>query len=317
MAANVALVAEVTVVIPTRDRWQLLSRHALRAARSQEDVDVEIVVVDDGSSDPTAAQVADLNDERVRALRHETSHGQSAARNAGVAATRTDWVAFLDDDDLWSPRKLRVQLDAAGRSDADFVWCGLAVVDPALRVLEVVDAPSPDGIATALLTRNVLRAGSSVVLARTAAIREVGGFDPRLDELADWDLWIRLALGGTGTGTGEVLAAYLLHPGNRRALDEGNVLAEYAYLRAKHVDVASRLGVTDGPLHFSRWLAMGHRRRGQRLRAAREYAGSGLRHRNVGNFVRAGAALLGEGVFAAGRRVRPVRANVGWLAAYR
>lgn len=305
------------MVIPSRDRWELLTRHGLRAALSQETIDVEVVVVDDGSRDGTAERVAALGDSRVRVIRHERSLGQAAARNAGVAEAQTSWVAFLDDDDVWSPRKLRTQVDAAERSGADFAWCALAVVDPALTVLEIVPAPAAEGLAATLLARNVLRAGSSTVLARTARVRDAGGFDPQLNELADWDLWIRLALDGAGAACEEALVAYLLHPGNRRIVDDSDVLAEYRHLQAKHGETASRLGVVNGPLHFSRWLAMGHARRGERLRAVREYVRSGVRHRSPSNLVRAGAALAGEPAFAVRRRLRARPPELDWLAAYR
>ena len=312
---NVARLPEVTVVIPTRDRWPLLSRYGLSAALSQEGVDVEVVVVDDGSSDGTAERLVALGDPRVRVVRHESSLGQGAARNAGIAEAAGAWIAFLDDDDLWSPRKLRDQLDAAG--PATFVWCSLALLDPSLRMLELVRAPGADGLAASLLRRNVLRAGSSSVVARAGALGDVGGFDPGLNELSDWDLWIRLALAGQGASVPEVLVGYLVHPGNRRAVDDSDVVAEYERLRAKHSQASVRLGVDDGPLHFSRWLAMGHRRRGERLQAAREYALSGVRYRSPGNVVRAGAALLGEKPFTARRRLAARGPAPDWLALYR
>ena len=197
------------------------------------------------------------------------------------------------------------------------MWCSLALLDPSLRVLEVVPAPGAEGLAASLLRRNVLRAGSSSVVARAGALRDVGGFDPGLNELSDWDLWIRLALAGQGASVPEVLVGYLVHPGNRRAVDDSDVVAEYERLRAKHSQASVRLGVDDGPLHFSRWLAMGHRRRGERLQAAREYALSGVRHRSPGNVVRAGAALLGEKPFTARRRLAARGPAPDWLALYR
>src|SRR5688500_342442 len=96
---------EVTVVIPTRDRWNLLERRALRSVLAQEDVRLEVVVVDDGSSEPAPPSIE--RDERVRVVRHETSRGVPAARNTGIGEATAAWTAFLDDDDLWAPRKLR------------------------------------------------------------------------------------------------------------------------------------------------------------------------------------------------------------------
>src|SRR5215218_5096689 len=98
---------DVTVVIPTMDRWRLLSERALHSALTQEQVDLEVVVVDDSATDETAIGIAGLNDERVRVIRHEQPQGLQRARNVGIAAARGDWVAFLDDDDVWAPWKLR------------------------------------------------------------------------------------------------------------------------------------------------------------------------------------------------------------------
>ena len=79
---------EVSVVIPTRDRWSLLPSHALPSALCQEDVELEVVVVDDGSTDGTAAGLALVNDPRLRVLRHDTPRGVAGARNAGLSTVR-------------------------------------------------------------------------------------------------------------------------------------------------------------------------------------------------------------------------------------
>src|SRR5213592_4830183 len=104
---------EVSVVIPTHSRWDLLSTAALPAALAQEAVVLEIVIVDDGSTDSTAERLAEITDTRVRVIRHERARGVAQARNAGIGAARGTWIALLDDDDLWAPDKLRTQLDTA------------------------------------------------------------------------------------------------------------------------------------------------------------------------------------------------------------
>src|SRR5687767_3711622 len=84
---------EVTVVIPTRDRWELLARRGLRSALGQEEVRLEVVVVDDGSAEPAPASI--LRDERIRVVRHEASRGVPAARNRGITEASAPWTAFL------------------------------------------------------------------------------------------------------------------------------------------------------------------------------------------------------------------------------
>jgi glycosyltransferase involved in cell wall biosynthesis len=106
---------DVTVVIPTRDRLASLLA-TLAGVWRQSDVQLEVVIVDDGSRPEVAAEYEGLCSDRVRVLRNAESRGPGAARNAGIAIARGQWVAFLDDDDLWAPSKLRRQLDAAERA---------------------------------------------------------------------------------------------------------------------------------------------------------------------------------------------------------
>ncbi len=114
---------DVSVIVPTRNRGALLAM-TLRSALRQQDVDFEVIVVDEASTDGTPAMLAAVGDGRVRVIRHDTPRGLSAARNHGAADARGDWLAFLDDDDLWAPDKLVRQLNAAEQAGADWVYTG-------------------------------------------------------------------------------------------------------------------------------------------------------------------------------------------------
>jgi glycosyltransferase involved in cell wall biosynthesis len=300
---------QVTIVIPTRNRWELLSRHALPSALGQEHVDVEVVVVDDASTDGTAERLSALSDERVRVGRPER-RGQAHARNAGIAEARGEWVAFLDDDDVWSPRKLRAQLDATEATGAVWAYAPMLVLDERLRVIGIVPAPEPSEVGRILRMRNALAAGSSTVIARADVARDLGGFDTDLNELVDWDFWLRLAGAGPAAAAREPLVGYVLHPGQLRLRGDWDVQREFRHFAAKH-----RLEGMD--LYFSRWVAMGHLRAGRRLRAAATYLRSGLAHRSLGNVVRAGAALVGERAFELRRRLVADRNEPEWLERYR
>ena len=107
----------VSVVVPTRNRRTLLSK-ALRSVLRQQGVELEAIVVDEASTDDTVDEVTALGDPRVRLIRHDTPRGVSAARTEGAATARCDWLAFLDDDDLWAPDKLASQIQAARRPAA-------------------------------------------------------------------------------------------------------------------------------------------------------------------------------------------------------
>ena len=182
----------VSVVIPTHNRRPLLQR-ALTCVLAQERVDLDVLVVNDGSSDDTAQFLAALEDPRVRVLHHEVAKGLPSARNAGLARVETPWVAFLDDDDLWSPTRLASQLDAVAATGAGWACSDAVLVDRRLAVLGMHPAPHDVDVPREILRRNVIPGGGSSVLACTELVREVGGFNPALHGVEDWDLWIRLA----------------------------------------------------------------------------------------------------------------------------
>ena len=102
----------VSAVVPTLGRPGHVVA-AVRSALAQTVAEIEVVVVMDGPDAPTSAALAAIDDGRVRVVELPARGGPGAARNAGVAEARGEWVAFLDDDDLWEPRKLELQLDAA------------------------------------------------------------------------------------------------------------------------------------------------------------------------------------------------------------
>ncbi|MFN3513109.1 MAG: glycosyltransferase family A protein [Phenylobacterium sp.] len=178
------------VVIPARNRASLIGRAVESALAQTLPVD-EVVVVDDGSTDDTPEIVETLarRDDRVRLVRLPASGGAAAARNRGVAATRCDWICFLDSDDAWRPDKHAAQTQALeGAPDAVASFTGLRyeskdgdfeVAPPA-----VVDVASLRGA-------NVVGSTSSSMVRRDA-FDAVGGFDPDLPSCQDWDLWLKL-----------------------------------------------------------------------------------------------------------------------------
>src|SRR4051794_8263718 len=208
---------EVTVVIPNRDGWDLLPT-TLTSALKQEDAQLEVVVVDDGSVDGTVAGLAEWRDPRVRMCRHETSRGIAAARNTGIDQARGEWIAFLDHDDLWAPRKLREQLDLAERTQADWVFSAAVLVDADCRAFRLVPPiPVPD-LRSVLAFRNAMPAGQSNVVARTSFVRELGGFDAQLVHQADWEMWIRMAWAGKAATCDDIHVAYRIRSGSMTTL---------------------------------------------------------------------------------------------------
>src|SRR6476619_4343306 len=113
----------VTVVVPTRNRPGLLDL-TLTSVLRQRDVDLRVIVVDDASTLNNADVIAGLADSRLQLVRQPVIKGASAARNRGVSQTTTEWVAFCDDDDLWSPDKLRRQLASVVSLRRDWAYAG-------------------------------------------------------------------------------------------------------------------------------------------------------------------------------------------------
>lgn len=286
----------VTVVTPTRDRWPMLSR-TLGTALSQ-DVSLEVVIVDDASEDETPKRLAALDDPRVRCVRHTRREGASRSRNDGIEAARAPWVAFLDDDDLWAPGKLRRQLAAAHSLDAGWCWSAYIVVDSALRPLYSAPAASPQRLLQNLLRSNGIGSPSGVI-ARTELLRAVGGFDASLSGPEDWDLWIRLAAEAAGAAVPDVLWAYVEHGANMLAGSNRVEALRPAFelMAAKHGPAADRLGVRFGGIGWAGWAASRHRHGGRRFRAAATYLHAAIADRSAGQLARAALALCGERVW--------------------
>jgi len=189
----------VSTIIPTYNRADLVSE-AIDSVLRQSYPNVEVIVVDDGSTDDTCDRLKRYGT-RVRLI-SQSNAGPSAARNRGIAAARGELIAFLDSDDLWLPEKLERQvrlLQAAG----DAVPCCLSNImmewrDRAISSFEISGLKSavPEGIwlnpPEILATRFVLF--NQGVVIRREVLAKVGGFDARLRLLEDYELSLRLAL---------------------------------------------------------------------------------------------------------------------------
>jgi glycosyltransferase involved in cell wall biosynthesis len=290
----------VSVVIPTRDRVHIVVE-TVRLTLEQRHVELEVVVVDDGSHDATTETLEALGDPRLTVLRNPSSRGVASARNRGIERAANPWIAFLDDDDRWSPEKLRLQLDRARAENADFVYtAGLAVSAADGRVLWSSPAFTPGELRHGIRSRNLVFAGSSNVLARTELLRRLGGFDQSLYHIADWDMWIRLTEAGRPAACPEPLVAYVVHDTNmhRTAIDDA--AREGGLLRAKHA--RSSLPGRFDDVVFRGWIAAGQAGSGRHARAAFTYAVTALRHRSRSDARHAvGSALRAVGLRRAHR----------------
>ena len=296
----------VSIVIPTRDRWPLLAA-TLTSALAQEDVELEVVIVDDGSASPTPA-ASPFDDERVRVARNEHSLGVARARTRGIEEARGEWVAFLDDDDVWAPAKLRRQLDAAAGGNASFAYAAVVHVTAGRGTVAVAAAPPADRLAELLTAYNPIPAGASNVIAATDLVRWVGGFDPEFGHLADWDMWVRLAAAAPAADCDEPLVGYRLHPQSMRST-AGGALAELARFDRMHGGGGS---VPPGRIWFYRWLADGQLLADRPFAAAATSLRGALRCRSRADAARAARIVLHRGKIPAAA-AEPEVAGAAWL----
>jgi glycosyltransferase involved in cell wall biosynthesis len=185
----------VSVVIPTYNRAALVAR-AIRSVLAQTVGDIEVLVVDDASSDDTAGVVRKIQDPRLTYLRLPVRRGGPAARNAALAVTRGAYVAFLDSDDEWLPDKLQRQLEVFRTSPyprLGLVYCGSVLVE------ENGERPGHQTPLRGFIHRRLLDfdvgfATSCFVIRRE--VFEAGIlFDEQLAAWQDWDFLVRVADG--------------------------------------------------------------------------------------------------------------------------
>jgi glycosyltransferase involved in cell wall biosynthesis len=196
----------VSVVIPSYNYGRFVTE-AVDSAINQTYRPLEVIVVDDGSTDDTRQRLAPYLD-RIRYV-YQANKGLSAARNTGIRHAQGQWVAFLDADDVWHPDKIGVQLGVAG-IDATV---GLVGSPPC------TDMPTalPDHPATrALGVRDFLFGvpiAPSAVLVRRKALELVGGFDETLSSVEDRDIWLRLSVAVRCLQVSTPCWRYREHPG--------------------------------------------------------------------------------------------------------
>ncbi len=201
----------VSVIIPAHNHARYL-REAIDSALEQTLPPLEVIVVDDGSTDATP-QILTEYGERIRALRQH-NQGVAAARNTGIAASRGDYVAFLDSDDIWKPRKLELQMARFAADPAlGLVHCGAERFDSAGTTGPGRLNGMEGWVAAEILRldREVIAAPGSTMIVPKCVAEEIGGFDDRLPPSEDWDFCCRVATRHRVGYVAEVLVRYRQH----------------------------------------------------------------------------------------------------------
>lgn len=197
----------VAVIIPAYNPGKFLWA-ALESVKHQTYGEWEVLVVDDGSTEDLSW--VDHLEPRIRRVRQD-NEGLSAARNRGIAETESEFVAFLDADDLWLPNKLHAQLNVLRETRAGLCSTAFNIVDSTGKFRSA----GFEGYAHSyveLLEGNGICV--STVLTPRSVLNEIGYFDVSLRQVQDWDLWLRIAQAHQIVRLDGILAAYRHHPDN-------------------------------------------------------------------------------------------------------
>lgn len=256
MPRDLSTIPRVSVVIPTYNYARYIPE-AIDSVLAQSFEELEVIVVDDGSTDKTA-EILRAFSGQIRTICQE-HRGLSAARNTGIRAARGLYVAFLDSDDLWLPEKVSLQvarLDA--EPDVGLVYCETLLFDdsaPAKLTPHSDWASHPSGrILPWLVRQNVVP--SPTPLVRRELFERVGLFDETLSACEDWDMWIRIGRVCEIAYVNQVLAKYRRHQENmsrdsERLMANGLRVLEKAFSAP---DPSRQLRGLRRPV-FSRWYA--------------------------------------------------------------
>jgi len=187
---------QVSVILPTYNRGHLIKR-AIGSVLNQSLIDLELIVVDDGSTEDIEKIVKSFDDGRIKYIRHEANRGAGAARNTGIKASCGEYIAFQDSDDEWLPEKLERQIEAfkgLGR-DAGVVYTDMLRIgedgkscywtSPTVRKGCIVNLETLDYQAACL--------GIQSAMIKEVCFDEVGLFDESFPRFIDLELFIRLS----------------------------------------------------------------------------------------------------------------------------
>jgi hypothetical protein len=238
-----------SVIIPAYNAEPFIER-TLRSALRQTHRNLEVIVVDDGSTDKTRmiAEAAAAADDRVRII-SVTNGGVAKARNIGIAEANGEFVAFLDADDLWHPTKIELQVAAMSRRSGDYLPAAVYTLS---RTIDTDDRVTGNGSRVVLSGYSFARHlyakpvgnGSSILVRREAAI-VAGGFDPTwaargIGGCEDLDFELRIAAKYAITAIGLYLVGYRQYPGNMSSNNLAMALGAISTV-ARHIELCPEL----------------------------------------------------------------------------
>jgi len=226
---------KISVVIPAYNATPFLAR-CLKSVFAQTLKPEEVIVVDDKSTDNTAAMAEALG---AKVVRREINGGLSAARNSGIQNASNEWIALLDADDVWLPEKLERQADCA-RPEVVLIYTGIKYFDDN-GIRSVVPAVDP---ATAMKMLRYHNPIPCTYLVRREALQHDGGYREDIRACEDWEMLVRLQRHGKFVAVTDPLVDIYLHPGSLSA-NPGRMI--------KALDQIIDTTLLDGQQGFDRW----------------------------------------------------------------
>ena len=225
---------KISVIIPTYNRAHLICE-SIQSALLQTHNNIEVIVIDDASTDNTRQVIKKINDNRICYFRHDRNKGASCARNTGLKKVNGQYVAFLDDDDKWLPSKLEKQLDIFnnGSKSIGLVTCGFRYCYKDQFVEKVLTNEVREY--DKLLVQNVI-GSNSLPLVKKECFENAGFFDETLQSCQDWDLWIRIAKNYSIDYIPDVLVERLVH-GNQITGDINKKIQGREIILKKYFDL--------------------------------------------------------------------------------
>jgi glycosyltransferase involved in cell wall biosynthesis len=204
----------VSVVIPAYNATRTI-KHTLLSVTRQTVADIEVIVVDDGSTDETGEVAVSLKDDRVRVVRQQNT-GHAGARNTGIAGAIGKYIAVVDADDLWLPHKLERQV-AALRAHPEIraLHSSAVHVDDSLRPMFIGRCSEGSNSLLDVLCFRGLPGVMCTLIAERTLLDEIGRFDESLVILQDWELAIRLSRRHELYSISEPVALYRVHGSNQ------------------------------------------------------------------------------------------------------
>lgn len=229
----------ISVVIPSYNRAKTIKQSA-ESVLHQTFKDLELIIVDDCSSDNTKDIVAELmiSDSRVRYVCHEKNKGACAARNTGIDASRGQYIAFQDSDDAWRPEKLERQIDIMKKYDADICYCKVQRHNYPASISSIYPI-QPEGIIDYNILISKSHASTQTILAKSEVLRE-HKFDINIKQCQDLDWCIRAGRNNVVAFANEVLVDIYLQGDSISTLQaHQKIMISYETLLKKYEDIAN------------------------------------------------------------------------------